>query len=90
MAVVDANYRFIMIDVGTNGRVNDSAAFNASEVGDAIKENLLSFPENYTLPGSNIKVPYVFVSDDAFRLTSRILKPYSQRQLQENKIVNYR
>ena len=32
----------------------------------------------------------MFVSDDAFRLTSRILKPYSQRQFQENKIFNYR
>lgn len=50
-----------MIDVGTNGRANDSAAFNASEVGDAIKENLLNFPENDTLPGSNIKV-YSFVN----------------------------
>ena len=45
-----------MIDVGTNGRANDSAAFNASKVGDAIKENLQNFPEIDTLPGSNIKV----------------------------------
>ncbi|XP_037818972.1 putative nuclease HARBI1 [Lucilia sericata] len=87
LAIVDANYRFIMVDVG---RANDAAAFNASAIGNAIKNNFLNFPENEELPGTNTKVPYVFVSDDAFRLSSRILKPYSQRQKKENKIFNYR
>ena len=38
-----------------------TAAFNASEVADAIKEYYLNFPENDPLAGSNIKV-YSFVN----------------------------
>uniref|UniRef100_A0A1I8PJB3 DDE Tnp4 domain-containing protein n=1 Tax=Stomoxys calcitrans TaxID=35570 RepID=A0A1I8PJB3_STOCA len=35
------------------------------------------------------EVPFVFVADDAFRLTSRMLKLYGERSANANKIFNY-
>ncbi|XP_037822868.1 uncharacterized protein LOC119611377 isoform X2 [Lucilia sericata] len=90
MAFVDADYKFIFVDVGSNGRANDASVFNQSEIGIAIRNEALNFPENQELPGSDVKVPFVFVADEAFRLSTRILKPYSQRNEHENKIFNYR
>lgn len=56
IAVVDANYNFIMVDVGINGKANNVTAFNASGIGNAIKENSLNFPEDEELPETNLKV----------------------------------
>ncbi|KAK9722243.1 hypothetical protein QE152_g19757 [Popillia japonica] len=41
--------------------------------------DLISFPVDSCLPGQQTPVPYVFVADDAFLLSRRILKPYSSR-----------
>ncbi|KAI8114761.1 hypothetical protein CVS40_12903 [Lucilia cuprina] len=90
MAFMDADYKFIFVDVGSNGRANDASVFNQSEIGIAIRNKALNFPENKELPGSDVKVPFVFVADETFRLSTRILKPYSQRNEHANKIFNYR
>lgn len=43
------------------------------------------------LPGSNLKTFGYFVADDAFRLSNRIMKPYSGKNLSDKKkICNYR
>lgn len=43
------------------------------------------------LPNSNLKTFRFFIADDAFRLSNRIMKPYSGRNLSdEQKICNYR
>lgn len=39
-------------------------------------QNEINFPPNKPLQGRNLPVPYVFVGDDAFPLSERILKPY--------------
>lgn len=81
LAAVDANYRFIYIDVGANGRMNDASIFNNSSFNEAIRTNQLNLPENA-----------VFVADDAFPLRTNILKPYSRIGLlsHKQKIFNYR
>lgn len=90
LAVVDANYNFLYVNVGSNGRANDAAVFNEPSLCEAITKNLFDFPLEDYLPGTNKKVPFVFVADDAFRLTSRMLKPYGERSANANKIFNYR
>jgi hypothetical protein len=81
LAIVDANYKFIYIDVGTNGRVNDALAFSKSTFNEAL--------QTYTL---NLPTDGVFVGDDAFPLRENIMKPYSMKRplTVKERIFNYR
>nr|XP_029728866.1 putative nuclease HARBI1 isoform X1 [Aedes albopictus] len=90
LALVDANYRFIYVYVGANGRANDAAVFHESSLCKGIEMNLFDFPEDEAIPGIEGKLPYVMVGDDAFRLGRRIMKPFGQRSTIEQKIFNYR
>jgi hypothetical protein len=79
-ALVDADYRFVFTDVGSNGRVNDGAMFRNSTLNSATENNLLNWPDNS-----------VIIGDDAFPLRSTLLKPYSKVNLTlKQKILNYR
>ncbi|KAK2722668.1 hypothetical protein QYM36_003001 [Artemia franciscana] len=53
MAVVDARYRFLYIDVGAKGKENDSTVFKRSSFGKALEVNRLPVPDkkifNYRL-----------------------------------------
>ena len=81
LAVVDAKYNLLYIDVGTNGRVNDAHVFSKSTFYEALNRSRLNLPPEA-----------VFVGDDAFPLRRDLLRPYSRsRQLsQTQKVFNYR
>ena len=51
MAVVNWTYQFTMIDIGDTGRQNDGGVFVASNIGQALDEELLNIPPQgaYTL-----------------------------------------
>ena len=68
LAVVDANYKFIYINVGCNGRVSDGGVFRQSSIFTALENNLLNIPPPEPLPGSSLPVPYTLVADSAFPL----------------------
>lgn len=44
-AMVDADYCFTFIDVGSDGRANDSTIFRTSTLKIAMEKNLLNWPE---------------------------------------------
>ncbi|XP_017471064.1 PREDICTED: uncharacterized protein LOC108362542 isoform X2 [Rhagoletis zephyria] len=90
LAIVDANYKFLYVNVCTNGRANDAAAVNESYFLEEIRNNGFNIPPDSELPGTSEKVPFVFVADDAFKLTSRILKLHDQPTSDFHKIFNYR
>ncbi|XP_011858851.1 PREDICTED: uncharacterized protein LOC105556374 [Vollenhovia emeryi] len=91
LALVDADYKFIFVDIGKNGRIHDSTVFRESPLGKKLKENALNLPQPNILPGFNFKMPYVIVGDDAFALHINLMKPYPERNLtRENRIFNYR
>ena len=91
MAVVDANYRFIYVNVGTNGRVSDGGAWDRCSLNERLKNNTAGLPANESLPGTNRIVPYVFVGDDAFPLKSYLLKPFPLRsQNEDERVYSYR
>ncbi|XP_055309488.1 uncharacterized protein LOC129573202 [Sitodiplosis mosellana] len=77
MALVDANYRFISIDVGARGSEGDANVFSRSELGRMIKTDdpLLNLPPDAFVGGE--KLPYFFIGDDAFPLLKRLIKPYN-------------
>jgi len=91
LALVDADYKFIFVDIGKNGRTHDSAVFRVSPLGIKLKENNLNLSQPSSLPGFNFKLPYVIVGDDAFPLHINLMKSYPERGLtQERRIFNYR
>ena len=91
LAIVDADYKFLLVDVGCNGRVADGGVYRNSKINSAFEENLLNVPDPKPLPGCSTVTPYMIVADDAFPLKTYIQKPYSQVGLtKEKRIFNYR
>ena len=89
LALVDANYKFIYVDVGCNVRISDGGVYRNSSLSTAIEEDILGIPTPRFI-GETL-LPYVIVSDDAFPLKPNLMKPYSFRGLsRENSIANYR
>ena len=80
MALVDSTYNFTCADIGCQGRISDGGVFNNSALWEKICRNEMNFPEPCPLPGSisNVSVPYVFLADGAFALSTHIMKPYPE------------
>lgn len=66
MAVVDATYEFLMIDVGTNGRVSDGGVLSNTRFGKALFEDELNLPKPSLLPSGDKEMYFVFVADEVF------------------------
>ena len=66
MAVVNALYQFIMVDIGDYGRLRDGSVFGSSNLGIEItnNENPLNLPEPRNV--GHYKLPYVFVGGLCF------------------------
>lgn len=77
-AMVDARYRFRFIDVGCNGRANDSTIYKDGFLYNGIKNKSLGIPKKRFLKGKKIKIPYYFIGDDAFSLDQHLMKPYNR------------
>lgn len=59
MAVADADYKFLYIDVGAYGSEGDSSVFLRSEFGQSIVQNTIQLPEDTSI--GSVKMPFVFV-----------------------------
>lgn len=91
MAVVNANYEFIVSEFGINGRISDGGVIGQTKFYDKLNNQSLHIPEPEHLNNSNNVLNYVFIGDEAFALTPNFLKPFSQRELtNERRIFNYR
>ncbi|MGH0119865.1 UNVERIFIED_CONTAM: hypothetical protein FKN15_059246 [Acipenser sinensis] len=91
MALVDADLKFLYVDVGTNGRVSDGGVWNKCTLSQALQDNSLHLPQPSALPLGTDPVTYVVVADEAFGLKKWIMKPYPQIQLTpENRLFNHR
>uniref|UniRef100_A0A8C5QRJ7 DDE Tnp4 domain-containing protein n=1 Tax=Leptobrachium leishanense TaxID=445787 RepID=A0A8C5QRJ7_9ANUR len=91
LAVADANYNFVYVDVGSYGKDSDSTLFRNSTLWDELESGTLHIPRPAPLPGSDVAVPYAFVGDEAFGLSTHLLRPYSGTHLTVRKrVFNYR
>lgn len=79
--VVDANYKLIAIDVGGYGKQSDGGTFQSSDFYKLLTTKQIKIPTASSLPGTNIKAPYVFIGDEAYPLLDFVLKPYSGTNL---------
>lgn len=91
LAMVDAEYNFIYVDVGCQGRISDGGVFRNSTLCESLENNKLHIPPCKELPGSETATPYVVVADDAFSLKHYLMKPYTGRYLKHEEVIfNYR
>ena len=90
LAICNADYEFTFIDIGEAVRQSDGGVFSNSNLGCAIVNDLLDFPEPENVNDSDFTLPYVFVGDDAFPMRKNLVKPSSAFHLDLEKLItNY-
>ena len=57
LALVDADYRFLYVDIGCNGRISDGGVFRNSKFFQALENNALDIPKADFLPGTEQLFP---------------------------------
>ncbi|XP_068129859.1 uncharacterized protein [Hyperolius riggenbachi] len=92
MAVADANYKFLYIDVGAYGTASDSQIFRNTNLCYRMENGTLDLPPPSPWPGTtNPAFPYTFVGDEAFALSRHVMRPYSATHLNDRtRYFNYR
>jgi hypothetical protein len=92
LAIVDADYKFMYIDVGANGAGSDGGIFAQTDVRELFEDGTIGLPPPSPLPGtSGPPVGYFLVGDEAFPLRTWLMKPIPRRNLDEaQRIYNYR
>lgn len=72
LALVDSDYCFMFVDIGCPGRISDGGVYNQSVLRQKIETNGINLPP----PNRNNNLPYVFLADSAFALSTCIMKPF--------------
>ncbi|KAL4098480.1 hypothetical protein QTP88_023085 [Uroleucon formosanum] len=93
MAIVDARYKFISIDIGSMGRFTDSNIFSSGVLAKKLNKQTLRLPLPAALIDYDQILPYAFVADEAFPLSENIMRSYPNRSVTnnfQNKVFNYR
>ena len=86
LALVDGQYKFRWVDVGTAGSCSDAQIFNACQL-----KRRIGLPDPAPITQGRRDVPYFILADDAFDLKTWLMKPYGRRMLtREERIANYR
>lgn len=90
--IMDAKYRFIYFNVGSQGRISDGGVFENTLFKKLLQKSQLNLPDENPLPGCSQPVPFVFLGDDAFPLLHNLLKPHpgAQTKGSPKRVFNYR
>ena len=80
-----ADYKFLYVNVGCNGRISDGGVFRNSSLSNTLSLNTLNIPFS-----DSESRPYVVVADDAFPLKTYMMKLYAFKNLcTEIRVFNY-
>jgi len=78
LAVVDANARFLLIDVGAAGRNSDSSLYLNSPIRRFLESNASGIPQPQNLERVG-QLPYVILADGGFGLRNYMMTPFPDR-----------
>ena len=93
---MDANYKFICVDIGSYGSSCDGAIFKNSTFGQAFVNDQLNFTPPKQLPNfpEGGVILHTIVADEAFPLCVNLMRPFLRGQRfrlpVEERICNYR
>lgn len=91
LAAWDASYKFTLVDVGAAGRYSDGSIFRNSAIGESLVLGQHGLPDPQCLPDMPVKLPMVFVGDEAFPLLHNLMRPFPRRSLSvTTREYNYR
>lgn len=87
-----AKQHFIMADIGAPGRHSDGGVFASSEMGRRFQNDEMFLPPRERLSATGPELPYVMAGDEAFALSSSMMKPYPRRNCLnlKERVFNYR
>lgn len=91
-ALVDANYNFMFVDIGCQGRISDGGIFASTDLYKEIEKKTLKFPDPTSLNDRVKELPYFFLGDEAFAMSENLMKVYAGYHAKGSKqrIYNYR
>ena len=93
MGIADGDYKFIYVDVGSEGKASDGGIYAKSTFKDYLDHptNPMDIPHAKSFAGITNPLPYYLVGDDAFALDQHLMKPYPGYGLNHTqRIFNYR
>ena len=84
LALVNADYKFLWVNVGASGSLSDAQIFNRSKLKRRIENGTLGLPAPEPLGpgggGGGADLHYFLLGDDAFALMPWLVKPTDQRR----------
>ncbi|XP_049274752.1 uncharacterized protein LOC119402951 [Rhipicephalus sanguineus] len=78
LAISDANYKFLYVEVGHYGSESDGGVFGRSKLLELIEASKMGIPRDSEI-GNIGAMPYFFVGDEAFPLKTFMMRPYSRK-----------
>lgn len=92
LTMYNANYTFTLVDIGAFGRQSDGGIFKNSRMGQRFAQEKMHIPPADEIYEESSEYPYVIVGDEAFPLSSYLMRSYPGREglSTEKKVFNYR
>lgn len=84
-AVADADKKFIVIEVGGRGKQSDGGTFHYSRLNRQLENKTFNMPPPQVLPSTDKQLPMVLIGDEAYPLKEYLMRPYPQRNIDQNK-----
>jgi len=84
MAICDSNYKFVLVDIGAEGRQSDGGVWSRSSMGRAFSRGDIDIPLPKCVSEGPI-LPYVLVGDEAFQLTNYLMRPFPGKGITKKK-----
>ena len=89
LAVCDAKYNFIFVDVGQYGSNNDCSVLANSNISYAVEGNVLDIPRADKIEGIKKDMPYYLLGDKIFPLNTWLMKPFPGDLPEAEQTYNY-
>ena len=81
MALVEADYKFVLVNIGCSGSCSDAQFWNDCDLRHHIVTNRIGWPNPDNLMYDDREMPYYIISDEAFAQRTWLMKPFSKRHL---------